>query len=548
MAINPEDFLQELKNNLESRDVIKAQVLMSNLEQLPPAIQQQVFRILKQATPDMAIPLLIYLLDKAERLELDRENIQTLLLGKINADPESLLVLLEDVTSPQLPLFVDIAGDLQYAVAVPALLDLLKGEHSPALLEKVLKALGKIGEPSAVNTITEYLYSGDRTLVLAAVEALESIGTFTAVNHLAERLGHDDSLDARIVEALGNIQSEVALEKLNAAIQFHNAGLRKHAKSKLIAIGPKVVPLVTQNLLQDDPDLVIHSLNILGAVGDVSAVAPIRKLLYNEPKDSNIRFAAYEALGMLPLTKGAYMLADGLLDPDEQVRTAAARAVERNLDPILLSGIRNLLRMDEETVQRVVPAFLNAEADTTFEQLLDDDSFLVPVLNYLVKEAHPDLRHHYELRLQKLGRSDLARKLAEAGTPEKEEARVLVYAVDDSRMVLNIYRRQLHELGVESRLFEFPESALEAVMEQKPQVLFTDLNMPVITGVELTRRIREVYSPEELPIYLVTTQSDLQDHQVALSAGVTAVLNKPFTAEQLADCLSGSFQKENTQA
>src|SRR5262249_52440025 len=88
-------------------------------------------------------------------------------------------------------------------------------------------------------------------------------------------------------------------------------------------------------------------------------------------------------------------------------------------------------------------------------------------------------------------------------------------------------------LGFTSVLFEFPASALEQVCQAKPDVLLTDLNMPEITGIELTARLRALYTPEQLPIILITTQQDQAAQAAAQAAGVRAVLPKPFTGEQL---------------
>jgi len=71
--------------------------------------------------------------------------------------------------------------------------------------------------------------------------------------------------------------------------------------------------------------LVIHSLNVLGDIGDEAAIPAIRSLLHNQPEDANVRFAAYEALGNLPVGKGAFVLAAGLEDPDSSVRAAQPR-------------------------------------------------------------------------------------------------------------------------------------------------------------------------------------------------------------------------------
>ena len=77
-------------------------------------------------------------------------------------------------------------------------------------------------------------------------------------------------------------------------------------------------------------------------------------------------------------------------------------------------------------------------------------------------------------------------------------------------------------------LFEFPEAALEWLAKEQPAFVLTDLNMPEISGIELTEKIRKLYSAEQLPVVMVTTQSDIQDHEAATSAGVNDILKKPF--------------------
>ena len=64
-------------------------------------------------------------------------------------------------------------------------------------------------------------------------------------------------------------------------------------------------------------------------------------------------------------------------------------------------------------------------------------------------------------------------------------------------------------------------------------MVLTDLNMPEISGIELTKRIRTLYSAETLPVIMVTTQSDIQDHEAAAAAGVNSILIKPFNVESL---------------
>ncbi|MGA1198490.1 MAG: response regulator [Candidatus Latescibacterota bacterium] len=82
-------------------------------------------------------------------------------------------------------------------------------------------------------------------------------------------------------------------------------------------------------------------------------------------------------------------------------------------------------------------------------------------------------------------------------------------------------------------MFEFPESALEQIQKIKPDLVFTDLNMPNMTGVALTAEIRKFYGTDELPIIMVTTQSEGTDLQEAKKAGISEVIHKPFDAEKL---------------
>jgi CheY-like chemotaxis protein len=105
-------------------------------------------------------------------------------------------------------------------------------------------------------------------------------------------------------------------------------------------------------------------------------------------------------------------------------------------------------------------------------------------------------------------------------------------------MILNIYRGILHSLGCESKLFEFPAEALKALKSEPPDVIFTDLNMPHINGIELIREVRRQYDKTTLPIVMVTTQNETQDNDAAVQAGVNAILHKPFTAEDLETVLA----------
>ena len=110
---------------------------------------------------------------------------------------------------------------------------------------------------------------------------------------------------------------------------------------------------------------------------------------------------------------------------------------------------------------------------------------------------------------------------------------MLFRSVDDSKLILKIYKSVLHEMGYDSMLFENPTEALAWLKQLKPAILCTDLNMPQMTGIELTRNLRNVYDKDELPIVMVTTQDDNPDMLAAKEAGVNDFVQKPFKAAKL---------------
>ena len=300
--------------------------------------------------------------------------------------------------------------------------------------------------------------------------------------------------------------------------------------------------VLARNLLSHDSDLVLHSLNVLGDIGNASPIPAILKLLHDEPEDPNVRFAAYEALGRLPLEKGAYVLATGLEDPVDNVRAAAAKAIDRHYTPVLAAGIKNLTRSGDTEAIKIMLTMINTQCDNIFLSLLEEDFFQATAIKYLANNAHPNISSHFAELLNKEGYNNLANEI----TPQKktkDKEKLKVFVVDDSKMVLNIYRTFLHNLGYKSQLFEFPALAQERLREEKPDVILTDLNMPDITGIDFTRSIRQLYSEEDLPVIMVTTQDEAKDHKAAYEAGVSDIMQKPFTEEQIGKALEKFSRK-----
>lgn len=110
--------------------------------------------------------------------------------------------------------------------------------------------------------------------------------------------------------------------------------------------------------------------------------------------------------------------------------------------------------------------------------------------------------------------------------------RILV--VDDSPTIRRMVIASLRSLSN----VEFDEAAngLEAIerLALAPvNLMFLDLNMPDIHGIEVIEFVRGHQAYRQLPICVVTTRGDEDSRAEALKAGATVYLTKPFTPQEL---------------
>jgi len=536
--INEQDLLDEIRFDIKKKDLIKARLVLSALGHVGPKTQKQALFEISRTADDFAIPLLAGVIAENSEVTESFPQLKETLFSKILDSPEILLDLLSKTKEPSIrALLAEAAGEIRLGEAVPVLLSILANEADVKIIESAIIALGMIGDLSAVAAVTEYLNSNSREVVVAAIHTLGEIATPSAIRKLGDKLGGDFKIDRMIIDIVAKTQVPEALEILNQTLGPQHAHLHAVVKQKLGGVGVISIRILIKNLFLNNRDLVIHSLNVLGDIGDSAAIPAIRKLIHQQPEDPNVRFAAYETLGRLPLDKGVYTLTAGLDDPDDNVRNAAAKASDRHYNAALAGGIRNLVRPGNIEALKIIAAIIDSQCNTIFLDLLEEDYFKGPAIDYMLDKAHPDVRSYFARILENAGHDDLAKEIMPKKAA-KEKAKLKVFAVDNSKMILNIYRTVLYNLGCESRLFEFPAKAIERIQKEKPEVILTDLFMPDISGIDFTNAVRQWYSKSDLPIIMITTQKEGQENKAAYAAGVNDIIHKPFTEAQIGKALA----------
>ena len=109
-----------------------------------------------------------------------------------------------------------------------------------------------------------------------------------------------------------------------------------------------------------------------------------------------------------------------------------------------------------------------------------------------------------------------------------ERTKILVVEDDeDCRRILVLWLRQLREVTISEATNG--QEALDCIAHDQPDILFLDLNLPVVDGLEVVRRLRTMPAPlSQVPVVAVTAYVLTWDEQRAIAAGCDEYMTKPI--------------------
>jgi two-component system chemotaxis response regulator CheY len=111
--------------------------------------------------------------------------------------------------------------------------------------------------------------------------------------------------------------------------------------------------------------------------------------------------------------------------------------------------------------------------------------------------------------------------------------------IDDSRATRRIVGQYLKDLSFEVLEAGDGQQALDTLVEHGlPDVVMVDWNMPVMNGLDFIKAVRADKANRDLPIIMLTTETEMERMALAFLAGVNEYIMKPFSRTMIEEKLS----------
>jgi two-component system nitrogen regulation response regulator GlnG len=105
-----------------------------------------------------------------------------------------------------------------------------------------------------------------------------------------------------------------------------------------------------------------------------------------------------------------------------------------------------------------------------------------------------------------------------------------IWIIDDDKSIRWVLEKALSKAGIVTRSFSDANNVMEALSEDQPDAIISDIRMPGISGLELLEQIHQQFP--ELPVIITTAHSDLDSAVASYQGGAFEYLPKPFDTDE----------------
>ncbi len=108
-----------------------------------------------------------------------------------------------------------------------------------------------------------------------------------------------------------------------------------------------------------------------------------------------------------------------------------------------------------------------------------------------------------------------------------------ILVADDEPHITHVVSLKLRNAGLDVVLAHDGEEAYELALDDPPDLVITDLQMPYMSGLELSRRLREHEATRDIPVIMLTARGLGLAQEDLEATSIRAVMSKPFSPKQI---------------
>ena len=138
-----------------------------------------------------------------------------------------------------------------------------------------------------------------------------------------------------------------------------------------------------------------------------------------------------------------------------------------------------------------------------------------------------------QMRIPEEEASPLAANEGESQSAAISAAGKRILTIDDSKTMRDMLMLTLAEAGFDVLQAVDGQDGLDVLVNERVDVVITDINMPRMDGYEVIRQLRSKPEHKDTPILVLTTESESDKRNIAREAGATGWMVKPFDPDRL---------------
>ncbi|MGE3541018.1 MAG: PleD family two-component system response regulator [Candidatus Tectimicrobiota bacterium] len=121
--------------------------------------------------------------------------------------------------------------------------------------------------------------------------------------------------------------------------------------------------------------------------------------------------------------------------------------------------------------------------------------------------------------------------------PSTSQPQKVIMVVDDSQTVRNIMALILHRLGHQTVRARSAMEALTMLNDLVPDLIFLDITLPGMDGLDVCKILKEHHSTKQVPIIMLSGNDQVFDKVMGRLAGASDYITKPFEPETIRKCV-----------